>query len=167
MDMTVKITPTGVKLIQQNIEDLKKDLKYIREEKNIAYTLCGDTWHDNPHFNKLEQDEKVLDKRIQEYEKILTSAIHIELDKRDTKTVQIGSIVKCFCEYPDFTEEEVYEIVGYGESNLDENKLFYDSPVAKNLIGLSIGDKATFETPVGNTTYKIIKMYDGWEEAEK
>ncbi|MCP8970943.1 GreA/GreB family elongation factor [Ectobacillus ponti] len=164
--MEVKVTPTGVRLIQQNIESLKSDLKYIREEKNIAYTLCGDTWHDNPHFNKLEQDEKLLNKRIQEVEKILASAVQVELDKRDTETVQLGSIVRCFCEYPDFEEEEIYEIVGYGESNLEENKLFYDSPVAKNLIGLSVGQEASFETPGGRTVYRIIEMYSDWEEAK-
>jgi transcription elongation factor GreA len=164
--MEVKITPAGVKILQQNIENLKNDLKFVREEKNIAYTLCGDTWHDNPHFNKLEQDERQLDKRIREIENIITSAIHIELDTRDTDTVQIGSIVQCYCEYPDFTEEEVYEIVGYGESNVDENKLFYDSPVAKNLLGLTVGDKVSFETPVGKTTFKIIKMYNTWDEVK-
>lgn len=164
--MEVKITTTGIKLIKENIESLRSDLKYIREEKNIAYTLCGDTWHDNPHFNKLEQDERQLEKRIQEIEKIITSATYIELDKRNTDSVEIGSIVQCFCKYPDFTEEEVYEIVGYGESNLDENKLFYDSPVAKNLLGLSIGEEVSFETPVGNTTYKILKMFNNWEEVK-
>jgi transcription elongation factor GreA len=83
------------------------------------------------------------------------------LDNRNTDTVQIGSIVQCFCEYPDFTEEEVYEIVGYGESNLDENKLFYNSPVAKNLIGLAIGKKVSFDTPSGkkkNHLYASAKV---------
>lgn len=164
--MAVKVTPIGVNLIQENIEKLKSELKFVREEKNIAYTLCGDTWHDNPHFNKLEQDERSLEKRIMEIEKVLTSAIHIELNERNTDIVEIGSIVKCYCEYPDFTEEEVYEIVGYGESNFEENKLFYDSPVAKNLLGLSAGDKVSFEIPAGTTTYTILEMYKDWAEAK-
>jgi hypothetical protein len=65
----VKITLAGINLIQQNIGKLREELKYIREEKNIAYTLCGDTWHDNPHYNKLEQDERSLNNRIKEIEK--------------------------------------------------------------------------------------------------
>lgn len=164
--MEVKITPAGVKKIEENIENLKNELKFVRDEKNIAYTLCGDTWHDNPHFNKLEQDEKALVNRIKEIEKVLKTANYIQLEKRNTDIVEIGSIVKCYCEYPDFTEEEVYEIVGYGESNLDENKLFYDSPVAKNLLGLGITEEVTFDTPVGEATYKVIQMYNSWEEAK-
>lgn len=160
----VKMTSAGVKRIQENIEKLKDELKYVREEKNIAYTLCGDTWHDNPHYNKLEQDERSLDMRIRAIEKILKSAQLIELEDRNTEIVQIGSIVKCYCEYPDFTEEEVYEIVGYGESNLDENKLYYESPVAKNLLGLSEGEAVSFDTPSGKTTYKIMKMFNSWGE---
>ena len=164
--MTVQITSQGRELVLKTIEEMKKDLKVLREEKNIAYTLCGDTWHDNPHFNKLEQDEKIMDKRIQEIEKTLSLAEFVEIGSRDIEKVSLGSIVLCLCEYPEFTEEEVYEIVGYGESNIDENKLYYDSPVAKNLLGLKAGERATFETPAGEARYKILKMYDGWESVK-
>lgn len=164
--MTVQITSQGRELVLKTIADMKKDLKVLREEKNIAYTLCGDTWHDNPHFNKLEQDEKIMDKRIQDIEKTLSLAEFIEIGNRDTEQVSLGSIVLCLCEYPDFIEEEVYEIVGYGESNIEENKLYYDSPVAKNLLGLKVGDLSTFETPAGKASYKVLKMYDGWEAVD-
>ena len=162
--MSVKLTPVGEQLILERIEKLNEELKYVREEKNIAYTLCGDTWHDNPHFNKLEQDEKILDMRIREIEQILTTAQRIKLDSRNTEKVDLGSIVKCFCEYPDFEEEETYEIVGYGESNIDENKLVYDSPVAKNLLGLSVGEKVSFEIPTGKTTFTVLEMFNSWDE---
>lgn len=162
--MSVKLTPAGEKKILERIEKLNDELKYVREEKNIAYTLCGDTWHDNPHFNKLEQDEKVLDMRIREIEHLLTRAERITLEKRNTEEVSIGSIVKCYCQYPDFEEEETYEIVGYGESDLDENKIDYDSPVAQNLLGLKLGERVTFDTPTGKTTFKVIKLYASWDE---
>lgn len=161
--MVVKITEQGEKLIRKNIEKLQDEIKFVRDEKNIAYTLCGDTWHDNPHFNKLEQDERILDQRIREVEQILATAERIELTTRNTEEVAIGSIVKCYCEYPEFEEEEVYEIVGYGESNLDENKLVYDSPVASNLIGLKMNESVTFETPTGKVTFKVLQLFENWD----
>lgn len=163
--MTVKITTTGKIVIDENINRLKQDLKTLREEKNIAYTLCGDTWHDNPHFNKLEQDERILDKQIQEIEKIVGLADIIEVNERNVSAIDIGSIALCYCVYPDFTEREIYEIVGYGESNIEENKLYYDSPVAKSLMGLTVGDETTFDTPAGPATYRIEKLFSSWEEA--
>jgi len=74
--------------------------------------------------------------------------------------------VKCSFEYPDFTEEEIYEIVGYGESNIEENKLYYDTPVAKKLMGLKIGEETILSVSSGKVKCKVLKMYSGWDKVE-
>ena len=53
----MKITAEGKEKLQAQIEKLTKDLEKLREEKANAYVLTGDTWHDNPYFNQLEQAE--------------------------------------------------------------------------------------------------------------
>jgi transcription elongation factor GreA len=58
----------------------------------------------------------------------------------DDSLVNIGSFVKCSFEYTDFTEDGIYEIVGYGEWNIDDNEIFNDTPGAKKLMGLKVGD---------------------------
>ncbi len=164
--MSVKITPKGEQLVLQQIANLEQELKQVRMDKNIAFNACGDDKIANPNFHKLEQDESILVERIQEIQHVLKTAEFIKFDERNTETVEIGSIVKCSFEYPDFTEEEIYEIVGYGESNVDENRIFYDTPVAKKLIGLKIGDETVLSVPSGKVKCKVLKMYSGWEEAE-
>lgn len=164
--MSVKITPKGKQLILQQIASLEEELKQVRIDKNIAYNACGDDKLANPNFHKLEQDERILERRIQEIQHTYTTAEYIQFDERNTETVEIGSIVKCSFDYTDFTEEEVYEIVGYGESNIEENKLFYDTPVAKKLIGLKNGEESVLSTPSGKVKCKVLKMYNGWDEVE-
>ena len=164
--MSVKITPTGEQLILQQIANLEQELKQVRIDKNIAFNACGDDKLANPNAHKLEQDERVLVERIQEIQHVYKTAEFIMVDVRNTEIVEIGSIVKCSFQYPDFTEEEVYEIVGYGESNIDQNKIYYDTPVAKKLLGLRIGDETVLSVPSGKVQCKVLKMYSGWEEVE-
>lgn len=164
--MPVKITPTGERLILQQIANMEEELKQVRTDKNIAFNACGDDKFANPNFHKLEQEEHIMEERIREIQHTYKTAEFIKFDERNTEIVEIGSIVKCSFEYPDFTEEEIYEIVGYGESNIEENKLFYDTPVAKKLIGLKIGEETILSVPSGRVKCKVLKMYSGWDEVE-
>jgi transcription elongation factor GreA len=162
--MSVKITPNGEQLVLQQIANLEQELKQVRMDKNIAFHACGDDKLANPNFHKLEQDERILEERIREIQHAYKTAEFIKFDERNTEKVDIGSIVKCSFEYPDFSEEEVYEIVGYGESNVEENKISYDTPVAMKLIGLKIGEETILSVPSGKVKCKVLKMYSAWDE---
>lgn len=166
--MTVKITPRGEQLILEQIAKFEQDLKQVRIDKNKAFNACGDDKIANPNFHKLEQDEQILEKRISEIQHTYKTADRIKFDEqnRNTEKIEIGSIVKCLFEYADFTEEETYEMVGYGESNIEENKLFYDTPVAKKLIGLKTGEETILSVPSGKVKCKVIKLYSSWNEAK-
>lgn len=165
----MKITEEGKKKLEENLENLNEELKKLREEKIIAYNLSGDTWHDNPYFNKLEQDERMLNAKISEAQSILKDAEIIKRLERNMKNVEIGSIVKCHCLYLDYNdeEEEIFEIVGHGETDIDAGKIHYESLVAKNLLGLGLNETVKFMTPGGEVEYKIIDFYPDWESTEK
>ncbi|CAM4008589.1 GreA/GreB family elongation factor [Mesobacillus thioparans] len=165
--MAVKITPTGEQLILKQIASLEQELKQVRIEKNIAFNACGDDKLANPNFHKLEQDEQILVDRLHEVQQIYKSAEFINISERNTEVVEIGSIVKCLFEYQDDPEEETYEIVGYGESNIDENKIYYDAPVAKKLIGLKPGEETILSVPSGQIKCCVLGLYRTWDEASK
>lgn len=162
--MSVKITPNGEQVILKQIANLEQELKQVRLDKNAAFNACGDDKFANPNFHKLEQDERLLAERILEIQHLYKTAELITFAERDCEKVEIGSIVKCSMQYTDFSEEETYEIVGYGESNIDENKLFYGTPVAKKLIGLRVGDETELTVPSGKVKYKVLHLYRGWDE---
>lgn len=160
------ITKNGVRVINEKIESIRKKLKDIRDEKTVAYESTGDTWHDNPYFNKLEQEEKAENLNIQKLESVLRTAEIIEWTERNTEVVEIGSIIHCICEYSDFEDEVVYEIVGYGESDFENGKISYDTPVGSQLIGVKLGEEKIIESPGGDARYKVIKMYKDWNEVD-
>lgn len=165
--MATKITQEGKKNIEERIQELQENLKKLRDEKLVAYNSTGDTWHDNPYFNKLEADERALELEIAETMEILKDAEIIESDDRNMETIEIGSIVKCLCTYSDFEETDIFEIVGHGETDINNGKIHYESLVAQNILGLHVNDTVSFVTPGGQVEYKILKFYADWDMANK
>ena len=74
----------------------------------------------------------------------------------DTKTVQIGNLVKLLD--IEFDEEVEYTIVGSTEVNLAENKVSNVSPIGKALLGRKKGETVDVEAPAGTIQYKILAI---------
>ena len=87
---------------------------------------------------------------------------------RNTERVQLGSIVRFRRVYEDTGEQqnEVWEIVGYGEIDIEQHKVAYNSPLAQALIGLEPRDTRQTNTPKGQANYEIVELYSSWEDVE-
>jgi transcription elongation factor GreA len=162
----IKVTKKGIEILNQKINTVKERLKEIRCEKAVAYESTGDTWHDNPYFNKLEQEEKAENNNLLRLGNILTTAEVVEWDERNTEVIEIGSIALCYCKYPDFDDEVVYEIVGYGESDFENGRIAYDTPVGSQLLGVVLGEEKIVKTPGGEVVYNIKRLYKNWDEVD-
>ena len=55
-------------------------------------------------------------------------------------------------------EESSFQIVGSEESDAKLGKLSVTSPLARALIGKTLGDAAEVKTPSGKKSYEIIKI---------
>ena len=51
-----------------------------------------------------------------------------------------------------------YKIVGEDEADYSENKISYNSPIGKGLIGKEINDEVIISLPKGDLKFKIIKI---------
>lgn len=162
------ITEQGRDKYLAELDRLKIKLKKLRENKASAYVLTGDTWHDNPYFKMLELDERQIIARFNEIQDLLIKAEVVDVAEHNTDEIAIGSIFKCKFMYDDDDEpeEDVFEMVGYGETALEGGRISCESPVAKNLLGHKLNDVVEFETPTGKASYTIVKFYNDWSEAE-
>ncbi len=59
----------------------------------------------------------------------------------------------------DSGEEAKYRIVGVDEADLKAGKISVTSPVARALIGHSVGDSVKVKVPSGVREYEILKIY--------
>ena len=54
--------------------------------------------------------------------------------------------------------EITFKIVGVDETNVEKGLISVSSPVARSLMGKSVGDIAEVNTPGGKTVYEILKI---------
>lgn len=157
----MKITMAGKKDAEQRLSDMHDQLRELKKELSLAYTMTGDTWHDNPYFDLLRREEASLVKKIEELEGLLCDAEIYEIAEDCENSVNIGSRFKCKRKFltDDKYTEEVLEIVGHGETDLAKGKIAYDSPVGQNLMGHAAGDVVSFPVPAGMVSYKILCFY--------
>jgi len=58
----------------------------------------------------------------------------------------------------EFDEKIEYRIVSPAEANVGENKISYESPLGKELIGKKAGDKVSVTAPMGIIEYKVLEV---------
>jgi transcription elongation factor GreA len=58
----------------------------------------------------------------------------------------------------DTDEKAKYQIVGPDESDISSGRISISSPLARALIGKSVGDSAEVSTPGGTKSYEIVKV---------
>lgn len=166
MSETIYVSQEGFDSLKAKLETANADLKKIRDEKAIAYTATGDTWHDNPYFNKLEQDERNKMQEVSELNAHIANAHIFSVDERNVKRVQLGSIVRLhrYFKVSGQEDELVWEVVGFGETDVKKQKVAYNAPMMQSLMGLSIGDTAEAGSPKGPVEYEILGLFVKWDD---
>ena len=57
-------------------------------------------------------------------------------------------------------EFEVYELVGPGDEDYDNNKILTTSPIGQGLLGKKKGEVAEIKVPMGLLRYEIVEIAD-------
>lgn len=134
------------------LEELKHLTCRKREEiaEQLKYAVSLGDLRENSEYDAVVEEYKATENKIYELEKLLNDSIVYE--KKNDGTVEIGSIVTID------TDDglETYEIVGFNESNLLEDKISYNSPLAKALLGRKLNDSLMVESEYGS--YNVVIM---------
>ena len=111
---------------------------------------------ENAEYDAAKDEQRDIEARIEEIEKILKNAEVVVEDEVDLDKISVGCRVKIFdCE---FEEELEYKIVGSTEANSLQGKISNESPVGKALIGAKVGDTVSIETQAGMLEYKVLEI---------
>ena len=149
-----------VYLTEEGLEKIKEELNYLKLEKRpeIVQALkdaraLGDL-SENAEYDAARGDQAIVEARILELEQMVEKAVIIKEVNKDV--VSIGTRVTI--EYVDDSELEEYSIVGSKEADPFLNKISNESPIAKAILGMKIGDKVSVESPNGTYDVKIVKI---------
>ena len=149
------LTYAGLTKLEKELEDLKVNKRSEVAEKIKEAREQGDL-SENAEYDAAKDEQRNIESRIEELEKILKNAEVIDEDEIDKEKISIGCKVKV----RDMSEKEdvVYRIVGSTEANSLKGKISNESPVGKALIGLKVGQTAAVETPAGVFKYKVLEI---------
>jgi transcription elongation factor GreA len=147
------MTKEGKLKLEQELEHLKTvKRKEVVERIKIARSF-GDL-SENSEYDSAKEEQAFVEGRITTLENMIRNAKIIE--DNDSDVVSLGKSVT-FVELPE-GDEETYTIVGSAEADPFEGKISNDSPIAKSLLGKTVGDEVVVQTPGGEMNVKIIAV---------
>ncbi len=111
---------------------------------------------ENAEYHAAKEQQSHNEGRIAEIEDKLSRAEVIDVSKLSGDTVKFGAQVKLVDE--DTEEEKVYRIVGDVEAVVKEGRVSISSPIARALIGKSVGDTVEVTAPGGPRSYEILDI---------
>jgi len=151
----VPMTTDGFDGLQSELKELKTNdrpavIKAIAEAREH-----GDL-SENAEYHAARDKQSFIEGRIAEIEDKISRADVIDVAKLSGKKVQFGATVTIADEETD--EETTYQIVGEHEADIAAGRLSVAAPIARALIGKSVGDAVEVVTPRGQKDYEIVKV---------
>ena len=149
------LTQEGLKTLEDELQDLKvvkrkevaQKIKEAREQGDLS---------ENAEYDAAKDEQRDIEARIEELEKLLKNVEVVGQDEVDADTVGIGSRVKLYDVEMD--EEVEYTIVGSTEADALNGKISNESPVGAALIGSKVGETIVVETISGDLEFKILEI---------
>ena len=149
------LTYEGLKKYEDELHDLKVYKRKEVAEKIKEAREQGDL-SENAEYDAAKDEQRDIEARIEELEKILKNAEVVVEDEVDLDKINIGCQVKILD--LEVSEEMLFKIVGSTEANSLKGKISNESPLGKALIGKKVGDVVDAETPVGILQYKVLEI---------
>ncbi|MBP5304228.1 MAG: transcription elongation factor GreA [Lachnospiraceae bacterium] len=149
------LTYGGLKKLEEELEDLKVNRRKEVAEKIKEAREQGDL-SENAEYDAAKDEQRDIEARIEEIEKILKNAEVVDEDEADTSKVSIGCVVRILD--MEYDEENEYKVVGPTEANILKGLISNESPVGAALIGKKVGDVFEVETQVGAEKYKVLEI---------
>lgn len=151
MSDKVPMTPGGAQKLKDELARLKEERPKISREIGIAREH-GDL-SENAEYHAAKERQGLVEARIKDIEDKLSRAEVIDPTKLSGDRVRFGATVRLT--NLDTEEEAKYQIVGADEADINQGLISVSAPLARALIGKSIGDEVVVQLPAGTRRYEI------------
>ena len=151
-----------VPMTLDGFERLEEELKRLKtvERPDIIKAIATAREHgdlsENAEYHAAKERQSFNEGRISEIENKIANAEIIDVSKLSGKIVKFGAKIKLTDE--DTDEDSSYQIVGEHEADINNGLLSINAPLARALIGKTVGDSVEVVTPKGSKGYELIKV---------
>jgi len=146
------MTVLGKKLLDQELEHL---IRHEREELKVTLAearALGDL-KENAEYHAAKEKQSHLEGRIMELQAKVARAQIIDTTKMSGDKIVFGATVTLFDVEKDIAV--IYQIVGEDEAKSSPQKISFNSPLGRALIGKENGDEVIVKAPKGNVVYQV------------
>lgn len=149
------LTREGLRTLEDELQELKVNKRQEVAQKIKEAREQGDL-SENAEYDAAKDEQRDIEARIEEIEKILKFAEVADEDEIEQGVVNFGSEVSIL----DIALDEVnkFKIVGSTEANILEGKLSNESPLGMAILKRRVGETITVEAPEGNYDYRILDI---------
>lgn len=149
------LTYAGLQELETELEDLK-----VNKRKEVAQKIKeareqGDL-SENAEYDAAKDEQRDIEARIEEIEKILKNVEVVAEDDVDDKKINVGCHIVIH-DY-EFEEDLEFSIVGSTQTNSLQGKISNESPLGQALIGHEIGDIVEVEMGDVVSKYKVLDI---------
>lgn len=149
------MTPQGLVDLEAELKNLKSVQRPAIIEAIATARAHGDL-SENAEYHAAKEQQSFIEGRIKELEAVTSKAQIIDPATMSGNVVKFGASVKIVDEDTDV--EETYMIVGEYEANAEKKKISITAPIARALIGKTVGDSVEVRTPGGKKSYEIAEV---------
>jgi transcription elongation factor GreA len=148
-------TPEGLQKIKDELAHLTT-VERPSISRQIAEARDKGDLSENAEYAAAKEAQSMLELKISKMQEMVGNARLIDERKLDNSKILIFSIVKL--RNTTNGSEVVYTLVPENEANIKAGKLSVGSPIAKGLLGKSLGDTVEITVPAGKITFEIIEV---------
>ena len=141
---------------------LETELKRLKSEerpaiiKAIAAAREHGDLSENAEYHAARERQAFVEGRVETIEDLLSRAEVIDISSIKGRVIKFGATVRVADD--DTDRESTYQLVGEHEADIKSGRLSITSPMARAMIGKTVGDAVEVTTPGGVRSYEIVSV---------
>ncbi|MSO74263.1 MAG: transcription elongation factor GreA [Alphaproteobacteria bacterium] len=152
------MTPQGYDRLRDELRRLKHD-----DRPRVIVAIATAREHgdisENAEYHAAKDQQGMIEARIKELEAKVSRAEVIDPKQVSSDRIQFGAEVTVIDEETE--KVATYRIVGADEGDIQSGFLSYTAPLARALLGKTVGQSVEISTPSGVRSYEITKVRYG------
>ncbi len=161
MSKKVYITPQGASNLRAELQYLWRDKRPKITQQVAAAAALGDR-SENAEYFYGKRLLREIDRSVRFLEKRLDVLAVVDRTPKDTHKIFFGAWVRL---QPDNDALLTLRIVGEDEFDLGQGWISLNSPVARALLGKSVGDEVVIDRPAGKMVAEVLEVsYEGFSD---
>ena len=151
----IPMTASGYRALEEEINQLKNVERHAVIAMIAEARAHGDL-SENAEYHAAKERQSFIEGRMIELEDQIGRADVIDVSKLSGATVKFGATVTLID--VDTNDQRKYQIVGDFEAQPKNGRISISSPIARAIIGKSVGDTVEVAAPGGARSYEILKV---------